>query len=81
MRITERKILNAIVYFANRSDTKTIGRLKLMKLLWLADRLHLMKYGRMVLNDKYYAMPYGPVPTHGNNLSKKSHDGLYSVNG
>jgi len=79
MRIREKKILNAIAYFAYKSESKTIGRLKLMKLLWLSDRLHLMKYGRMVLNDKYYAMPFGPVPSSGNNLSKISQENLYTV--
>ncbi|MHA1782015.1 MAG: Panacea domain-containing protein [Promethearchaeota archaeon] len=43
---------------------KKIGRadkIKLTKLIYLADKYHLMKYGRTITGDKYYAMPQGPV--------------------
>lgn len=41
-----------------------------MKLLWLADRLHLMKYGRQTLNVNYVAMAHGPVPSQVMNLTR-----------
>lgn len=34
-----------------------------MKLLWLSDRVHLNKYGRLILKDNYKALPHGPVPS------------------
>jgi len=43
---------------------KKIGKadkIKLTKLIYLADKYHLMKYGRTITGDKYYAMPQGPV--------------------
>ncbi len=43
---------------------KMIGpaeRLKLIKLLYLADKYHLARYGRTITNDEYYAMEFGPV--------------------
>ncbi|MDY6263118.1 MAG: Panacea domain-containing protein [Fibrobacter sp.] len=36
---------------------------KLMKLLFLIDKEHLNKYGRLVSEDRYFAAPYGPVPS------------------
>jgi uncharacterized phage-associated protein len=35
--------------------------LKLMKLVFFADRLHLARYGRPIVGGRYVAMPYGPV--------------------
>lgn len=42
-------------------DGGVIDKLKVVKLMWLADRLHLRKYGRPIFNDIYFAMTYGPV--------------------
>ncbi len=44
-------------------NTGTCDKLKLIKLLYLADKYHLIRYGRTILNDDYYAMEYGPVGT------------------
>lgn len=54
---------NAIVdslYFLLKKIGKT-DKLKLVKLLYFADKYHLIKYGRTVTNDKYVAMFHGPV--------------------
>ncbi|MGZ5491849.1 MAG: Panacea domain-containing protein [Nitrososphaeraceae archaeon] len=37
--------------------------MKAIKLIWLADRFHLRKYGRMIFEDVYFAMKNGPVPS------------------
>lgn len=70
MDINLQKIENAILFFIGKNGG-TIGRTKLMKLLWLSDRLHLNKYGRLILKDRYYALPYGPVPSLGLDISNK----------
>ena len=57
MNIQEEKIKNVILFFAHKSEGKSIEKLKLIKLIWLSDRLHLNKYGRLILNDKYKAEP------------------------
>lgn len=44
-------------------DGGSIDKLKAMKLMWLADRLHLRKYGRSITGDQYCALPLGPVPS------------------
>ncbi len=38
-----------------------INKMKALKLIWLADRFHLRKYGRPILQDYYVAMENGPV--------------------
>lgn len=57
------KIINSLIYFASLSPDKTINAMKAYKLIWLADRLHLRKYGRTITGDTYYALPKGIVPT------------------
>ena len=37
--------------------------MKLVKLLYLADRYHLVRHGTPVLGDRYYRLPWGPVPS------------------
>ena len=39
----------------------TIDKLKLVKLYFLADREHLVKYGRPIVGGTYYTMANGPV--------------------
>lgn len=36
-------------------------KLKIVKLLFLADKHHLLKYGRTITGDEYYAMKHGPA--------------------
>lgn len=81
MNIAEKKILNSIIFFASKSPNSKINRLKLMKLLWLADRIHLNKYGRLILRDNYNALPHGPVPSKTMDVSKKSIDNSFDVHG
>jgi uncharacterized phage-associated protein len=55
------KFINALAYFASRG-VDDLTKLKAVKLLYLADRYHLFKYGRPVIGDRYVAMDLGPVP-------------------
>jgi len=55
-----KKATQAINYLAEREGGH-IDKLKLIKLVYLADRYHLRRYGRPLMNDVYFAMPYGPV--------------------
>lgn len=79
MNSKNKKIINSILFFANQSNEAKIGRLKLMKLLWLADRVHLNKYGRLILKDSYNALPHGPVPSNAMNYSKYSISDYFDV--
>jgi uncharacterized phage-associated protein len=50
----------------------SITRMKLFKLLYLADRAHLIKYARPILKDRYVNMDQGPVPSASYDLVKKN---------
>lgn len=41
-----------------------------LKMLYLADRLHLEKYGRPITGDRYFALPEGPAGTETYDLMK-----------
>jgi uncharacterized phage-associated protein len=56
------KAIEAIVYIASRIEDPTFHSVS--KLLYFADKTHLEKYGRFICGETYYAMQYGPVPTH-----------------
>lgn len=55
------KSVQAINYFANKTNDKARNKLLIVKLMWAADRYHIRKYGRPVTGDTYYAMKNGPV--------------------
>ncbi len=55
-----KKATQALNFFAQKKDGK-INKMKAIKLIYLADRLHLRKYGRPIVGDTYFAMPLGPV--------------------
>jgi len=56
-----RKTAQAINFFARKHASCSIDKLKVIKLVWLADRYHIRKYGRPITGDTYFAMDYGPV--------------------
>lgn len=55
------KVINALAFFAEQG-VKDLTTLKAAKLLYLADRHHLLHYGRPITGDRYVAMDLGPVP-------------------
>lgn len=66
-----KKATQALDYFAEKSGG-TINRLKALKLVYLADRYHLRKYGRLITNDTYFAMDNGPVASGAKDLAEES---------
>jgi uncharacterized phage-associated protein len=69
------KFVNASAYLVERCPEVT--KMKLAKLLYFADKEHLLSYGRPVTGDRYIRMEFGPVPSSGYNLMK--HDDRASV--
>ena len=55
------KVLQVILYVANKVDRKDIHQV--FKMLYFADREHLLKYGRTITGDTYVKMNNGPVPS------------------
>jgi uncharacterized phage-associated protein len=61
------KALEAIAYIADQAGTDLYVTLKL---IYLADKLHLERYGRFIFGDWYAALEYGPVASHSYDIMK-----------
>lgn len=75
------KFADAMAYLAERiSDLTT---LKAAKLLYFADRDHLLRHGRPIIGDWYVCMKYGPVPSTAYDLLKelRAPEGAFSDDG
>lgn len=66
------KVVSAVAYFALKCPGLT--KLKVCKLLFYADKGHLLRYGRPITGDRYYRLPYGPVPTRAYDILKGNSD-------
>jgi len=70
-KINTKKYKNTILFFANKIRNGTLGKLKLMKLLYYADFDFFEKYGRSVTGDEYLRFENGPVPRMAEKLLKQ----------
>ncbi|MVN90481.1 Panacea domain-containing protein [Mucilaginibacter aquatilis] len=66
-----KKSVQSVTFFAQK-EGGTINYMKAGKLVYLADKLHLRKYGRSITNDTYVAMKNGPVPSRTKDIILKS---------
>jgi uncharacterized phage-associated protein len=57
----DQRIKEVLLYIL--SKTGVVDYYHLMKILYLAERQHLAKWGEKITSDDYYALPHGPVPT------------------
>ena len=71
LKINEKKYKNAILFFAKKIQNGTLGKLKMMKLLYFLDFDFFEKYGRSVTGDEYLRFEYGPVPRMGEKILKE----------
>ncbi|MBZ4219041.1 MAG: SocA family protein [Chlorobium sp.] len=55
-----RKAAQVAAFFTLQGDG-SINVLKLTKLIYISDRVHMERYDYPILNDKFVAMPHGPV--------------------
>jgi uncharacterized phage-associated protein len=53
------KAIEVLLYIAERSP----NIYNALKVLYFADKEHLVKYGRLICGDSYVAMRHGPVPS------------------
>jgi uncharacterized phage-associated protein len=60
--------VRAVVTYLASKDVPELTKYKICKLIFLADKFHLVKYGRIITGDKYCALPKGPVPSRILNL-------------
>lgn len=66
MNISLKKLKAIILYFS--INTKYLGKVKLMKLIYFLDFMHLKNYGRPVTYDNYVNLEHGPIPSTIKNL-------------
>lgn len=61
MNLQEEKIAQAAAYLVRKRGQGYMSYMKLIKLLYLADRAALLKWGRPITFDKFASMPHGMV--------------------
>ncbi len=66
-----KKATQELNYFALK-EGGDINKMKALKLIYFADRFHLRKYGRLITNDIYFAMDYGPVPSNVKDIAEET---------
>lgn len=64
-----KKATQALNFVASKKGG-TVNKMKAIKLIFLADRLHLRKYGRPIVGDMYWAMKLGPVGSLTKNIAE-----------
>ena len=72
MRSDYQKIAQALNLVANKCGQGQLNRMKAIKLLYLADRYHIRKYGRPLTGDRYFAMKKGVVGSIARDLTNDS---------
>jgi len=71
------KITQAAAYLVQKRGQGHMSYMKLIKLLYLADRESLFKRGRPITFDKFVSMPYGMVLSGTLNLINGEEPGAY----
>ena len=61
IRLDTDKAVESILYIAKNVKNPTFHTIS--KVLYFADQLHIVKYGRFIVGDQYIAMKNGPVPS------------------
>lgn len=74
MNISLSKLKAIVIYFATHTDGRFLGKVKLMKLFYFLDFIHLKKYGAPVTYDTYINLEHGPIPSTIKNLVDTAYD-------
>jgi uncharacterized phage-associated protein len=56
------KIKASLLYILNKFPDG-VDFIKLFKIMYFAQKEHLVKYGRGIIGDSFYALKHGPVPS------------------
>ncbi|KKP61242.1 MAG: hypothetical protein UR54_C0004G0016 [Candidatus Roizmanbacteria bacterium GW2011_GWA2_34_18] len=68
------KIKAILLYISNNTNTKYLGKIKLMKLFYFLDFEYVKNYGIPVTFDTYYHLEKGPIPSYIMNLVNDIND-------
>lgn len=55
--------MRACLLYVLQALDKDVDYIKLFKILYFAQREHLVKYGRGIMGDTFHALKFGPVPS------------------
>lgn len=56
------KLVHSIAYFST-IGVQDLTKLKIAKLVYFADKAHLLEFGSPIIGDVYFCMDFGPVPS------------------
>lgn len=71
VKINEKKYKNLILFFVNKIKNGTLGKLKIMKLLYFLDFDYFEKYGQSISGDEYLRFDNGPIPRMAERILKE----------
>ncbi len=80
-KIDRSKAINSMLYIIESLNDIGIPSdiHKLMKLMYFADKDHLVKYGFPITGDTYIKLPYGTVPSFSNFVLKNENDDFRDI--
>lgn len=73
-KINDKKYKNVVLFFAKKVRNGTLGKLKMMKLMYFLDFDFFEKYGKSVTGDNYLRFENGPVPQNAERILKSMTD-------
>lgn len=56
--------IKAVILYIMQSFPEGVDYIKLFKILYFAQQDHLVKYGKVIVDDSFKALKHGPVPTY-----------------
>ena len=56
--------IKAVLLYIMQSFPQGVDYIKLFKILYFAQQDHLVKYGKVLVEDSFRALKHGPVPTY-----------------
>ena len=56
--------IKAVILYIIKNFPKGIDYIKLFKILYFAQQDHLVKYGKVLVDESFKAVKHGPVPTY-----------------
>lgn len=73
MNFDEKKATQIAGYFLQTAGGR-MPYIKLIKLVYLADRTALLQWHTTLTHDRYYSLPHGPIGSNTKNLATDDHD-------
>ena len=71
--------IKATVLYILKNFPDGVDYIKLFKIMYFAQQEHLVKYGKPIFNDSFYALRLGPVPSFSYKHLQKIENGHFDV--